>query len=153
MFLLYNLGRPLNSFLSPFFEFRSFIHRKTAKRTCYSHMLCVVLTLETMRLMKLYLYSEIIEGCQKSFYYITFEKIRSKQSYFVSDRTTNKNKMELRGHWLRYSNTPNAPNLFTQSSQAMHLVFIFLMQPLPGNCLCSNSAHRKPSRHTSLTQH
>ena len=37
------------------------------------------------------------------------------------------------GHWLRYSATPNVPTLFTQSSQAKKLGFIFLHQPLPGH--------------------
>ena len=36
---------------------------------------------------------------------------------------------KLTGHWFRYSTKPNVPTLFTQSSQAKNLVFIFLLQP------------------------
>ena len=34
-------------------------------------------------------------------------------------------KIKFTGHWLRYSTTPNVPTLFTQSSQAKNLAFIF----------------------------
>ena len=62
---------------------------------------------------------------------ITFEKIISKQSICISDRTTNMqfSKTKLTRHWLRHSTAPNVPALFTQSSQAKNLVFIFLLQP------------------------
>ena len=36
-----------------------------------------------------YILRKTIEGYQNSFYYITYEKLISKQSNFVSDRTTN----------------------------------------------------------------
>ena len=45
------------------------------------------------------------------------------------------------GHSLRYSTTPNVQTLYIQSSQARNLAFIFLLQPLPGHYLCSNSDH------------
>ena len=51
--------------------------------------------------------------------------------------------MKFTGHWLRYSTTPNVPTLLTQNSQAKNLALIFLLQPLPGHCLCSNSDHRQ----------
>ena len=63
------------------------------------------------------------------FDYITFEKKKSKQRTFASDRTTNMqfNKMQNKftGHWLQYSTTPNVSTLFTKSSQAKHLAFVF----------------------------
>ena len=34
-------------------------------------------------------------------------------------------KMKFTGHWLRYSTTPNVPTLFTPSSHANNLAFIF----------------------------
>ena len=63
-------------------------------------------------------------------YSIWFEKIISKQSNFVSDRSTNMQlnkikKKKFTGHWLRYSTTPNVPTLFIQSSQAINLACFF----------------------------
>ena len=54
----------------------------------------------------------------------------SKQSIFVSDRTTNMQfsnmqKKNCTGHLLRYNTTPNVPTLFTQSLHAKILAFIF----------------------------
>ena len=64
------------------------------------------------------------------FNFITFEKIISKQSNFVSDRNTNvpicnitKIKVKFTGPWLPCSTTPNVPTLLTQSPQAKNLAF------------------------------
>ena len=65
----------------------------------------------------------------KFFDFITFEKIITNQSIFVSDKTTNMQfrKMQLTGHWLRYSTSPNVTTLFTEKSQAINFAFIFLL--------------------------
>ena len=69
------------------------------------------------------MFRKTIEGYYK-FYYITFEKISSKQSMFVLDRTTNL-QVKFTGHWLRYSTctTPNVSTLFIESSQAIKIAF------------------------------
>ena len=68
-----------------------------------------------------------IEGYLNYFDFITFEKIISNQSIFVSDRTQ-QNAIFKSTHWLRYSTTPNETNLFTEKSQAIISAFIFLLQ-------------------------
>ena len=52
-------------------------------------------------------------------------------------------KIKFTGHRLQYSTTPNLPTLFSQSSQSKNLALIFLLQSLPGHCLCSNSDHKQ----------
>ena len=36
--------------------------------------------------------------------------------------------IKFKGRWLRYSTTPNVPTLFTQSSHAKILAFIFFAE-------------------------
>ena len=73
------------------------------------------------------------ERYQNAFNYITFQKIISKQSIFVSDRNTNmqfrknEKKKKIKGHWLPYSTTPNVTTLLTESSQAIHFACIILL--------------------------
>ena len=70
-----------------------------------------------------------IEGYQNSFDYKTVEKIISIQDIFVSDRTTNMqfNRMQNKIYesLVTIQSTPNEPTLFTKSSQAKKIAFIF----------------------------
>ena len=66
-----------------------------------------------------YTLRKTIEGYIDSFDFITFEKIISNQSIFVSDKTTN---MQFTDHWLRYSTMPNETTLFTEKPQAINFV-------------------------------
>ena len=76
----------------------------------------------------------------------------SKQNYFVSDRTTDKTIWNLRV--IGYDTVlykiyqPLYPK-FTSNNLSVYI----LIQPLPGYCLCSNSAHRqvKSSFHNHLS--
>ena len=78
------------------------------------------------------------------FQYITFEKIISKQSFFVSDRTTNMQFRKMQKiRVIGYDTVPH--QMYQPSLHKVHkknAVFIFLLQPLLGHCLCSNSHHK-----------
>ena len=50
-------------------------------------------------------------------------------------------KIKFTGQW--YSTTTNVPNIFTDSSKAIKFAYIFLLQTWPGDCLFSNSDHKK----------
>ena len=94
-----------------------------------------------------YILRKTIEGYLSSFDNIIFDNtiLNKAFSYLIELPICNlaKCKIKFTGHWLRYSTTPNVLTLFTQSSQAKNLAFLFLLQPLSGRCLCSNTDHRQ----------
>ena len=74
--------------------------------------------------------------------------INFKQSNFVSDKTTTmqfrKMQNEIYGSFvtIRYQNKCTNP-LYSKFTSNKFNAYIFLLQALPGWCLCSNSNHRK----------
>ena len=59
------------------------------------------------------------------FILLHLKKIILNQSIIVSDRTTNMQfiKMQLTGHWLRYSSMPNLTTLLTRKSLKINFNF------------------------------
>ena len=89
-----------------------------------------------------------IEGYWNSFDFITIEKIIFKHSSFISDRTTTmqftKMQNEIYGSLvtIQYHAKCTDP-LYPKFTCNKFCAYVFLLQPLPGNCLCSNSDHRR----------
>ena len=89
-----------------------------------------------------------IEGYLNSFDNMIFDKIIFKQSIFVSDRTNNiqfsKMQNEIYGPLITIQYHTRCTNpLYPKFTSKNFSVFYYLLQRLPGHCLCSNSDHRQ----------